>query len=212
MSKPTAFPLDESRLPFEIPRNEPYREKIARLGQMITDRIPAKKGILTKDDPEYWGLASIVTDEMADVALKMKVRKPMTLPELVKATGKPAGELEPLLQQMAVVGLLEYNWENPRRIAFSRDGYTFVFNSYRLPADQWTTIRIEGDYKGTSLYINGALQERLEGRTMQVYRKEYDRMEHMTYQETLIFPLQQIGDSRNGFKGKLKNILVRQQH
>ena len=85
MSKPTAFPLDESRLPFEIPRDEPYREKIARLGQMITDRIPAKKGILTKDDPEYWGLASIVTDEMADVALKMKVRKPMTLPELVKA-------------------------------------------------------------------------------------------------------------------------------
>ena len=84
MSKPTAFPLDESRLPFEIPRDEPYREKIARLGQMITDRIPAKKGILTKDDPEYWGLASIVTDEMADVALKMKVRKPMTLPELVK--------------------------------------------------------------------------------------------------------------------------------
>ena len=47
---------------------------------------------------------------------------------------------------------------------------------------------------------------------MQVYRKEYDRMEHMTYQETLIFPLQHIGDSRNGFKGKLKNILVRQQH
>lgn len=45
----------------------------------------------------------------------MKVRKPMTLPELVKATGKPAGELEPLLQQMAVVGLLEYNWENLRR-------------------------------------------------------------------------------------------------
>ena len=33
----------------------------------------------------------------------------------VKATGKPADELEPLLQQMAVVGLLEYNWENPRR-------------------------------------------------------------------------------------------------
>ena len=25
MSKPTAFPLDESRLPFEIPRDEPYR-------------------------------------------------------------------------------------------------------------------------------------------------------------------------------------------
>ena len=115
MSKPTAFPLDESKLPFRIPKGQPFRENIAKLGQMITDRIPAKKGTLTQDDPEYWGLASIVTDEMAEVALKMKVRKPMTLPELVKATGKPADELEPLLQQMAVVGLLEYNWENPRR-------------------------------------------------------------------------------------------------
>ena len=116
MSKPTAFPLDESKLPFRIPKDQPFRENIAKLGQMITDRIPAKNGILTKDDPEYWGLASIVTDEMADVALKMKVRKPMTLPELVKATGKPAGELEPLLQQMAVVGLLPDDWPQPPRL------------------------------------------------------------------------------------------------
>ena len=55
-----------------------------------------------------------MTDEMADVALKMKVRKPMTLSELVKATGKLAEELEPLLYQMSCVGLLEYNWENER--------------------------------------------------------------------------------------------------
>ena len=115
MSKPTAFPLDESKLPFTIPKDQPFRENIAKLGQMITDRIPAKNRPLTAEDPEYWGLASIVTDEMAEVALKMKVRKPMTLSELIKVTGKPAEELEPLLQQMAVVGLLEYNWENPRR-------------------------------------------------------------------------------------------------
>ena len=115
MSKPTAFPLDESKLPYEIPKDAVLREKIVKLGQMITDRIPAKNRPLTADDPEYWGLASIVTDEMADVALKMKVRKPMTLPEIVKATGRTAEELEPLLYQMSCVGLLEYNWENPRR-------------------------------------------------------------------------------------------------
>lgn len=115
MSKPTAFPLDESKLPFEIPKDAVLREKIVKLGQMITDRIPAKNRPLTAEDPEYWGLASIVTDEMADVALKMKVRKPMTLPEIVKATGKTAEELEPLLYKMSCVGLLEYNWENPRR-------------------------------------------------------------------------------------------------
>ncbi len=110
----THFPLDESKLPFKIPKDEKPREKILKLGQKITDRIPAKLRPLTADDPEYWGLAGLVTDEMADVALKMKVRKPMTLPELVKATGKPAEELEPLLYQMSYVGLLEYNWENER--------------------------------------------------------------------------------------------------
>ena len=81
-----------------------------KLGQKITDRIGHK---VTADDPEYWGLACVVTDEMAEVALKMKVRKPMTLAQLVKATGKDAESLEKLLYEMSVIGILEYNWENP---------------------------------------------------------------------------------------------------
>ena len=88
------------------------RELILKLGQKITDRIGHK---VTVDDPEYWGLACIVTDEMAVVALKMKVRKPMTFPQLLKATGKEEKELERLLEEMSIVGLLEYNWENPQK-------------------------------------------------------------------------------------------------
>ena len=88
------------------------REFILKLGQKITDRIGHK---VTVDDPEYWGLACIVTDEMAEVALKMKVRKPMTFPQLLKATGKEEKELEKLLEEMSIVGLLEYNWENPQK-------------------------------------------------------------------------------------------------
>lgn len=88
------------------------RELILKLGQKITDRIGHK---VTVDDPEYWGLACIVTDEMAEVALKMKVRKPMTFPQLLKATGKEEKELERLLEEMSIVGLLEYNWENPQK-------------------------------------------------------------------------------------------------
>lgn len=87
------------------------RALILQLGQMITDRIGHK---VTVDDPEYWGLAGIVTDEMAEVALKMKVRRPMTLQQLVKATGSDAVSLEKLLYEMSVIGLLEYNWENPK--------------------------------------------------------------------------------------------------
>lgn len=88
------------------------REKILKLGQKITDRIGHK---VTADDPEYWGLACVVTDEMADVALKMKVRKPYTIDQLVKMTKQPQEELEELLKEMSYIGLLEYNWENQKR-------------------------------------------------------------------------------------------------
>ena len=98
------------------------------------------------------------------------------------------------------------NWENTGRIAFSRDGYTFVFGSYCLPKGKWTDICISGDYKGTSLYVNGKLQERLEGRKMKVYWKKNKRMDYMPYQETLIFPLRWIGNPLNGFKGKIQNV------
>ena len=93
------------------------RELILKLGKKITDRIPYKLGMekLTVNDPEYWGLAGVVTDEMAEVALCMDVRKPITLPKLAKKTKKPEAELEKLLQEMAVVGIIEYNWENPER-------------------------------------------------------------------------------------------------
>lgn len=108
------MPLDESRLSFEIPRTDEPREKIIKLGRMITDRIPAKLKGITGNDPEYWGLAGLVTDEMADIALKMGVRKPKTLPELAKLTGKDEAYLEKILKDMAYIGLIEYNRENPR--------------------------------------------------------------------------------------------------
>ena len=106
------MPLDESKLSFQIPRTDQPREKIVKLGKMITDRVPAKLGGVTGDDPEYWGLAGLVTDEMADVALKMGVRKPKTFAQLQKLTGLEPSRLEQLLADMSLIGLLEYNWEN----------------------------------------------------------------------------------------------------
>ena len=103
------------------------------------------------------------------------------------------------------------NWENTGRIAFARDGYEFAFSSYVLPVGEWTDITIKGDWKGTSLYVNGKLQERLEGRKKRVYNSKYNRMENMPIQETLIFPLQYIGDQMNGFNGKVKDIKVVQE-
>ncbi|MBR5571167.1 MAG: FAD-dependent oxidoreductase [Oscillospiraceae bacterium] len=97
--------------------NEEPREIILQLGKMITNRIPVKLGFqkLNKYDPEYWGLSMLLTDEMAEVALKMGVRKPKTLPELMKLTGMSEEKLQPLLDEMSFIGIIEYNWENPTR-------------------------------------------------------------------------------------------------
>lgn len=89
------------------------RELILKLGQKLTDRIGHK---VTVDDPEYWGLAGVVTDEMAEVALAMKVRVPWTAEKIAKKCGKSLECTEQLLQEMSVIGLIEYNWENPERV------------------------------------------------------------------------------------------------
>ena len=108
-SKPTNFPLDESKLSFKIPRDEHPRENLLKLGSKITNRIGLKA---TADDPEYWGLASVMTDEMVEVALKMGVRKPKTTEQLMKLTKMEREPLEKLLTEMAWLGIVEYNWEN----------------------------------------------------------------------------------------------------
>ena len=110
--RPTAFPLEQEKLPFTIPVVEEPRPKIAKLGAMITDRVPAKLKGVKGNDPEYWGLADLVSDEMADVALKMGVRKPKTIGQLMKLTKLEREPLQKLLDDMAWVGLIEYNWEN----------------------------------------------------------------------------------------------------
>ncbi len=103
-------------VPDFIEKEEP-REVILKLGHMVTNRIPYKLGLkkLTKYDPEYWGLSALLTDEMAEVALKMGLRTPRTLEEMMKLTGMEREPLEKLLDEMSYCGVVEYNWENPQR-------------------------------------------------------------------------------------------------
>ena len=90
------------------------RELILKLGKKITDRVDVKLGMTQLDEtsPEYYGLASVVTDEMAELALAMKVRVPTTPAEIGKKVGKDPVYVEQLFDQMSMIGLLEYNWEN----------------------------------------------------------------------------------------------------
>ena len=91
------------------------REKIVKLGKKITDVFSHKLGTIKVEDPEYWGLAEIITDEMADVALTMKLRHHYTFEQLCKMNKEKAKDKEKfqkLLDEMSYIGLLEYDYGN----------------------------------------------------------------------------------------------------
>lgn len=90
------------------------RELICKLGAMITDRVEIKLGLekISQDSPEYIGLSSVVTDEMAEIALAMGQRKPTTPARLAKKMHRDEAYIKKMLDEMANIGLLEYDWEN----------------------------------------------------------------------------------------------------
>lgn len=98
----------------EYIKDEPFRQVIADLGKHITDRIPQKLGIkkITADDPEYWALSAILTDEQAEFLLKLPVRGPKTYAELKEISGFDTEKLDEMLKYLSWTGLLEYNREN----------------------------------------------------------------------------------------------------
>lgn len=90
-------------------------EKILKLGKKITDVAAHKIKGVKVEDPEYWGLAEIVTEEMADIALKMKVRHHYKIEELWKMNEIGEAEKEhfqKVLDEMSYIGLLEYDYGN----------------------------------------------------------------------------------------------------
>ena len=88
------------------------KENLFLLGKKITDRIPYKLGLKKVDEtcPEYTGFVNVLNDEMVEIALKMKVRTPYTLKDMVALTGKEEEHLYEMLQEMSTIGLLEYHY------------------------------------------------------------------------------------------------------
>ncbi len=90
-------------------------EKILALGRKITDVIPHKLKGVTSEDAEYWGLKELISDEMADVAMTMKVRVHYPFEEILKLNPKYQDQpekLRDLLEQMAYIGLMEFDYSN----------------------------------------------------------------------------------------------------
>ena len=120
------YALDPNRLmtdpigdfvPDSMKNDEPIREKIVELGTLITDRAAVKLGKhkLTKEDPEYWGLACLLTDEQAEICIRMKKRQPKTFEEMCALNPEYTPEdLQKQLDYLSWCGVVEWNYENDK--------------------------------------------------------------------------------------------------
>ena len=77
---------------------EELRPKLVKLIRMIGGVAGAANKI-EASMPEYYALDSIVTDDMADVALCMGLRKPRTYKYICEHSGKSREETKELLKK-----------------------------------------------------------------------------------------------------------------
>lgn len=112
--KTMSFDMDQyENWPARHKHDKKPSEKIIALGKKITDVAAHKLGGVKVSDPEYWGLAEIISVPMAEVALAMKVRTPYTFGELctlLKVKNGQEERFQKLLDEMSYIGLLEYDY------------------------------------------------------------------------------------------------------
>ena len=83
---------------------EELRKKIVKLCKVVG----GISGVMNKIDanaPEYYALASILTDDEADLAIAAGLRKERTVEELAKKVGKPVEEVKELAEHLAWIGV-----------------------------------------------------------------------------------------------------------
>lgn len=85
------------------------KEKVLDLANQISKKKRGSKNEIKSTDPEYMILEPVVTEEMAEVALCMEMRKKVTAKELAPKCGKSVEETEKLLMDLAFAGVCFVN-------------------------------------------------------------------------------------------------------
>jgi NADPH-dependent glutamate synthase beta subunit-like oxidoreductase/NAD-dependent dihydropyrimidine dehydrogenase PreA subunit len=88
------------------------KKKVLELANKIAAGITGGIVKVKSTDPEYRILEPVTTDEMAEVALCLEVRKLKTIEEVAAKCGKPAEEVEKILSKMAIDGSVKFEPEN----------------------------------------------------------------------------------------------------
>ncbi len=80
------------------------RPKIVKLAKMIGG-IAGAMNKIDENAPEYYALECVVTDDMADIAMIIGLRKPRTFEYVAKRSGKTKKETKALLDQLTYTGV-----------------------------------------------------------------------------------------------------------
>ena len=88
------------------------KKKVLELANKIGAGITGGVLKVKATDPEYRILEPVTTDEMAEVALCLEMRKPKSVEEVAALCGKSGEEVEKILFKMAVDGSIKLEHEN----------------------------------------------------------------------------------------------------
>jgi len=85
------------------------KERVLDLANKISRTKRGSKSEIRPEDPEYRILEPVVTDEMAEVALCLGLRKPQSAAQIAAQCGKPVDVAQKLLWDLAMAGVCFVN-------------------------------------------------------------------------------------------------------
>ena len=158
--------------------------KLLKFVRRVTDRIPGKvKGIKTTD-PEYWGFACIFEDEFPkdeseaclNLLLQMKTRKKYPYAQVMEmaAAAGMGGKADELVQKLAVIGMLEYDYGDK----YTKDGPVPGTTYNKEDRNYWVPLFVPGSAEYTNM--NKALMEKHPELAMFFERMTFLPLEHIT--------------------------------
>ncbi len=135
------------------------REKIVKLAIHIA-KLPLE---LTEESPNYYMLECVVSDEMADMALKMEVDRRFTVEEVAELCGRTIEETQKLLDAMTYIGVIYFNKIDGRLVYWVENLIPGVIegmvmnkelsDKYPQIGRAWDEMAMEGHGNGLAQYV-----------------------------------------------------------